>query len=129
MLGNDKVKIRSGQIQCFSEADQPSLRSGTSDAPAKALKREVCLQFADREAVENLKVGKYIDTENVIKNIRVDANDFSNVKVEIEFYPKVIALSTDRTEENALPAKLYATFSDKGVERQIRFNVYVAGAR
>jgi hypothetical protein len=128
-LANDKVKVHSGQTQFFSAANPLSLRSETGDSLLKSLKRELRLQFAEQVPVESLKVGKYIDAENLIKNIRVDTNDFPNVNVQIEFYPKVIALTTDRTEANALSAKLYATFLEKGVERQIRFPVYAAGAK
>jgi hypothetical protein len=128
-LANEQVKVCSGQTQFFSAVNPASLRSETSDSPVKSLKRELRLQFTEQGSVENLRVGKYIDAENLIKNIRVDTGDFPNVSVQIEFYPKVIALTTDRTEENALSAKLYATFTDKGVERQVRFDVYAAGTR
>ncbi len=87
---------------------------------------EYSIQLSANRDVELIKVGKYLDYENIIKNISFDAGSSTgSYKIEVEFYPKIKdLLQTDN--EGSISVRLYAKYIDGGIEKQTDFIIHVS---
>lgn len=83
---------------------------------------EYSIQSTINQDIQLKKVGKYLDYENIIKDIIVDIKDPSNrYKIQVKFYPKIKDLFEVNNNEGAVSFRLYATYTENGIEKQVDF--------
>lgn len=87
--------------------------------------KEYSIKNTSSQNIEIKKIGKFLDYENIIKEISVDTQSLPNdVKVNVEFYPKVKELLPP-DKKGFITARLYADYIEGGTEKQIEFIIEI----
>jgi hypothetical protein len=129
--GNKWVNLSAIRGVAKSAAEEPVQFAGNANVNVNNIVsnnyiEEYSIQLPANRNIELIKVGKYLDYENIIKSISFDAESSTgSYKVEVEFYPKIKdLLQTDN--EGSISVRLYAKYIDGGIEKQTDFTIQVA---
>jgi len=92
--------------------------------------KEYTIKTTDQHQIKLIKVGKYLDYENIIKKIDFNSDDLSNgSKINIEFHPKIKDFfELNNNKQGFISARIYAKYLENGVEKQVDFDIQITNA-
>jgi hypothetical protein len=83
------------------------------------------IEFVSTAGITDLKVGKYLDFNNIVQSVTWNGTLGASNRLMITFHSKVVALANERTSNNPLRFTLYVTYKENGVEKQVDFEITV----
>ena len=86
--------------------------------------KEYAVKNVNTEAVDIVGVGKYLDSQNIIKDVRIDTSSVSSTKIKVEFYPKIKEF-LQKDKEGYISSRLYVTYLEGGVQKQEEFTIKI----
>lgn len=103
------------------------VQAGTEAENSSDLVREYTVDITNVDGLRNLRVGKYLDFKNVIRNVELISPDkiSPSNKIKVSFYPKVVDMLKEREINNPIRATIYATYNEDGRDRQVKLEVNV----
>lgn len=99
-----------------------------SDLESNNYVKEYSIQSLANQNIELIKAGKYLDYENIVKNITFNPNSSASHKIGVEFYPKIKDLLHTSGKAGTISVRLYAKYIEGGIEKQIDFIVRITNA-